>query len=287
MNFREILGEITDFCSENYIWVILMAVVLATVFIAAVLHGRKKNTGAAMRESHPGQKKDDWMDDFEQRMAAFERREGRTWEKVTQLDGADVSEGQETSGNQAADPAASTPQWENPQTCITEEMEGDNMPTASASAGCIQVNENGGMDVKVKVKVTGIRVVYDPGKAQDTEPAEVFASEEKTVDNTATDIIQKETPVAATDNVQRENLKKGIRMPEETNSTAGSQPPAPDAADNVAGMTQEKCENETPDPEIVIHKINIVKKEAIDENVSVSRSGRIYSEEQLRQQIRK
>ena len=76
-------------------------------------------------------------------------------------------------------------------------------------------------------------------------------------------------------------------MPEETNSTAGSQPPAPDAADNVAGMTQEKCENETPDPEIVIHKINIVKKEAIDENVSVSRSGRIYSEEQLRQQIRK
>lgn len=62
MNFREILGEITDFCSENYIWVILMAVVLATVFIAAVLHGRKKNTGTAMRESSPGQKKmTGWM----------------------------------------------------------------------------------------------------------------------------------------------------------------------------------------------------------------------------------
>ena len=275
MNFREILGEITDLCSENYIWVILMAVVLATVFIAAVLHGRKKNTGAAMRESHPGQKKDDWMDDFEQRMAAFERREGRTWEKVTQLDGADVSEGQETSGNQAVDPAASTPQWENPQTCITEEMEGDNMPTASASAGCIQVNENGGMDVKVKVKVTGIRVVYDPGKAQDTEPAEVFASEEKTVDNTATDITQKETPAVAADNIQQESSKKGRRMPTEANNT------------DETKMTQGKCENETPDPEIVIHKINIVKKEAIDENVSVSRSGRIYSEEQLRQQIRK
>lgn len=249
MNFREILGEITDFCSENYIWVILMAVVLATVFIAAVLHGRKKNTGAAMRESHPGQKKDDWMDDFEQRMAAFERREGRAWEKVTQLDGADASDGQESSGNQAVDPVASTQQLENLQTCITEESEGDNMPTASASAGCVRVNENGGMDVKVKVKVTGIRVVYDPGKVQDTEPAEVFASE--------------------------------------ANGRTESQLSAPDAADNETKMTQEKCENETPDPEIVIHKINIVKKEAIDENVSVSRSGRIYSEEQLRQQIRK
>ena len=82
MNFREIWGEITDFCSENYIWVILMAVVLATVLIVAVLHGRKKNTGTVVRESSPGQKKDDWMDDFEQRMAAFERREGRAWEKV-------------------------------------------------------------------------------------------------------------------------------------------------------------------------------------------------------------
>lgn len=254
MNFREILGEITDFCSENYIWVILMAVVLVTVLIAAVLHGRKKNTGTVMRESSPRQKKDDWMDDFEQRMAAFERREGCAWEKVTQLSDADASERQESSGNQAVDPVASTQQEENPQTCITEEAEWDNMPAASASAGCVQVNENGGMDVKVKVKVTGIRVVYDPGKVQATESAEVFASEEKTEDNTATDIIQKEIP---------------------------------DAADNAAGMTQEKCENETPDPEIVIHKINIVKKEAIDENVSVSRSGRIYSEEQLRQQIRK
>ena len=171
-------------------------------------------------------------------MAAFERREGHAWEKVTQLDDADASDRQESSGNQAVDPVASTQQGENPQTCITEEAEWDNMPAASASAGCVQVNENGGMDVKVKVKVTGIRVVYDPGEAQDAEPAEIFASEEKT-------------------------------------------------ADNAAGMTQEKCENETPDPEIVIHKINIVKKEAIDENVSVSRSGRIYSEEQLRQQIRK
>ena len=238
MNFREIWGEITDFCSENYIWVILMAVVLATVLIAAVLHGRKNNTGTVMRGSSPGQKKDAWMDDFEQRMAAFERREGRAWEKVTQLDDADASDRQEASGNQAVDPVASTQQGENPQTCITEEAEWDNMPAASASTGCVQVNENGGMDVKVKVKVTGIRVVYDPGKAQDAEPAEIFASEEKT-------------------------------------------------ADNAAGKTQEKCENETPDPEIVIHKINIVKKEAIDENVSVSRSGRIYSEEQLRQQIRK
>ncbi len=252
MNFREIWGEITDFCSENYIWVILMAVVLAVVLIAAVLHGHKKDTGAEMRESGSRQKKDDWMDDFEQRMAAFERREGCAWEKATQLD---ASGEPEPSGNQAVDPVAGTQQCQTSQTCITEEAEWDNMPDASASAGCVRVNENGGMDVKVSVKVTGIRVVYDPKKGSQM-PAEA-------------------------------NSIARSQMPAEANSTAGSQPPAPDAADNAAGMIQEKRENENPDPEIVIHKINIVKKEEIDENVSVSRSGRMYSEEQLRQQIRK
>lgn len=270
VELQELWETAVQFCEDNVIWVLTAAGgLLLLVIVLCVVRGG----GQRRREA------DAWMEGFEARMEAFEKNENPMMPVRKPILTA------------LRESVQDAPQEQKQQTAQTAaRASADAVQTAQAdgrTAAAVQADRSLNLNLTIHVENVRISKELDAALQEGSCPAEILQADRIRVEAEApspkTEAPEPETRAAGSDAAVR---PEAAELNRSTEPRVAADADKPGAADETIAEMRGGAAAAGESADRIERSASPAVQTANGRAVSVSRSGRVYAEEELRRQIR-